>query len=159
MRPSPNLQSEILGGRAPSDPYREQTKATRCFFLLTCAISSARVEDTRQRQRQRALLPAGPAACRPSGAAPSRAGRGSPCRAPAPRLRPAAAGPRGLLVNPCVNPWVSLCVCPVLLLPPKEASLFLWGDVSARGRLQLRLPTGPEPASDTRVTRTAAAAL
>lgn len=76
----------------------------RCFFLLTCAISLARVEDTRQRRRvrrpSRAAPRPGPPRAAPGGAAPSPAGSGSPCREAAPRLRPAAAGPRGLLVNP-----------------------------------------------------------
>nr|XP_009671535.1 PREDICTED: uncharacterized protein LOC104143007 [Struthio camelus australis] len=35
-------------GRALSDRYLERTKAMRCFFLLTCAISLARVEETCQ---------------------------------------------------------------------------------------------------------------
>ncbi|CAN0209527.1 unnamed protein product, partial [Bubo scandiacus] len=35
-------------GRALSDCYRERTKAMRCLFLLTCAISLACVEETCQ---------------------------------------------------------------------------------------------------------------
>lgn len=35
-------------GRALSDRYQERMKAMRCFFLLTCAISLACVEEACQ---------------------------------------------------------------------------------------------------------------